>query len=122
MYSPPFLDVDQFNYVEIADRINKSEADIVWVSMRAPKQDIFSHTISPLLNQKICISVGRGFRIATGEVKDAPKKIQRFGISGIFSRRVSLKEALWFYFITSFHLAFYMLQILFKRFVKLIFN
>lgn len=117
VFSPPFINVDDFNYKNIAQMINKSDADIVWISMRAPKQDIFSHTISPLLEKKVCISVGRGFRIATGDVKDAPVKLQKLGISGIFTRRVSLYKTLRFYFFTFFYLAFYMIQIVLRRFV-----
>jgi len=114
-FSPPFIDVDEYDYKGIADIINESKADIVWVSMRAPKQDIFSSKISPLLDSKICISVGRAFRIAIGEVKDAPNVFQRLGLAGIFTRRVSLLETLKFYFITFFYLVFYMGQILVRR-------
>jgi N-acetylglucosaminyldiphosphoundecaprenol N-acetyl-beta-D-mannosaminyltransferase len=114
-FSPPFVDISEYNYNEIAEIINKSDADIVWVSMRAPKQDIFSYKILPLLNNKVCISVGRAFRIAIGEVKDAPDKIKKIGLSGIFTRRVSLLRALWWYFITFFYLSYYMIQIIYRR-------
>ncbi len=118
-YSPPFIDVDQYDYSKIAEIINNSGADIVWVSMRAPKQDIFSYNISPLLMNKICISVGRAFRIAIGEVKDAPIYFQKLGISGIFSRRTSLFNAIKWYFITMFFLIYYILEIILKRLFNL---
>jgi len=117
-FSPPFIDVDDFNYKEIAEKINKSNADIVWVSMRAPKQDFFSKKISPLLENKICISVGRGFRIASGDVKEAPEKLKKFGFSGMFSRRVSLYKTLRFYFITFFYLVSYMIRIVLIRLIR----
>ena len=114
-YSPPFANVDEFDYKGIAETINKSEADIVWVAMRSPKQDIFSNNILPLLNNKICISVGRAFRIAIGEVKDAPKSIQKLGVSGFYSRRVSFRETFMFYFTSTFSLLKYVIQILYWR-------
>ena len=114
-YSPPFIDVNDYDYDKIAELINKSGADIVWVAMRAPKQDIFSYNISPLLDNKICISVGRAFRIAIGEIKDAPKFFQKLGLSGLFTRRTSLLPTLKWYFITMFFLLYYMLEIIIKR-------
>ncbi len=86
--------------------------------MRAPKQDFFSKKISPLLENKICISVGRGFRIASGDVKEAPEKLKKFGFSGMFSRRVSLYKTLRFYFITFFYLVSYMIRIVLIRLIK----
>lgn len=115
-FSPPFTGVDDFDFSAIADIINKSEANIVWVSMRAPKQDIFSTKILPLLNKPaVCIGVGRAFRISIGTVKNAPKVVQRLGISGLFNRRTSLfKELIW-YFSNSFFLMFYIVHILVLR-------
>lgn len=114
-HSPPFTDVDKFNYKEIADMINKSGADIVWVSMRAPKQDYFNEKISPLLENKICIGVGRAFLFSIGKVKQAPKIFQAIGLSGLFVRRVSFKRIFLWYITSSFQLLNYFIQILYCR-------
>jgi len=117
-FSPPFADVKDFDYVGILKIIKESGADIIWISLRAPKQDIFSKHISSLLKTTVCIGVGRAFRISIGVVKQAPKSVQKFGISGLFNRRVSLgKELLW-YFKNSFYLLYVFIQILFSRFVS----
>ena len=114
-YSPPFVNVNDFDYEGIAKIIIESGADIVWVSMRAPKQDIFSKQISSMLKTNFCIGVGRAFRISIGVVKPAPKKAQKYGIAGLFNRRESFwKELLW-YFVSSFFLLIYCSQIIFLR-------
>lgn len=114
-HSPPFTDVDKFDYKGIAKMINKSGADVVWVSMRSPKQDYFNEKISPLLENKICIGVGRAFLFSIGRVKQAPKLIQAIGLSGLFVRRVSFKRIFVWYITSSFQLLYYFIQILYWR-------
>ena len=40
-YELPFCKVDDFDYEAIADMVNKDGADIIWVALGAPKQEIF---------------------------------------------------------------------------------
>jgi N-acetylglucosaminyldiphosphoundecaprenol N-acetyl-beta-D-mannosaminyltransferase len=54
----PFLKVDEFNYQEIANYINKNEFDIIWVSLGAPKQEVFITKLFPFLNKGVCIAIG----------------------------------------------------------------
>ncbi len=116
-YSPPFADVEDFDYKYITELVNNSNADVVWVAMRAPKQDIFSANISPLLQNKICIGVGRAFRIAMNNIKDAPQLAKKIGIAGIFTRRLSFFKTLIWYLESFFYLLYYFIQILFLKFI-----
>lgn len=84
VYSPPFCDLDEYDYQQIADMINGSQADLVWISMRAPKQDFFAQRISPILDHKICIGVGAAFRFSLGEYKMAPPIIKKLGLMGLY--------------------------------------
>lgn len=86
-YSPPFCPLEQYDFQEMADRINNSSADVVWVSLKAPKQDFFSQTILPLLDNKICIGVGAAFRFALGEYNHPPKIARKLGLTGIYIRK-----------------------------------
>ncbi len=113
--SPPFIDVNKYDYTNIAEKINESKADIVWIAMRAPKQDIFSQHISPLLDSAICIGVGRAFRISVGTVKQAPQSVRAFGFSGFSSRRVSFLKTLEWYLQSSVLLLFYFCDIIYNR-------
>lgn len=83
-YSPPFCKLEEYDYAEIAKMINESGADLVWIAMRAPKQDYFAVNILPYLDRKVCIGVGAAFRFYLGEYKMAPPLIRKLGLMGIY--------------------------------------
>lgn len=83
-YSPPFCSLEEYDYKGMAEMVNRSGADIVWIALRAPKQDFFSVRILPYLDKKICIGVGAAFRFYLGEYKLAPPLIRKFGLMGIY--------------------------------------
>lgn len=83
-YSPPFCNLDEYDYKGIARMINQSGADLVWIAMRAPKQDYFSVNIMPYLDKKVCIGVGAAFRFYIGEYKMAPPIIKKLGLMGLY--------------------------------------
>lgn len=90
--SPPFCNVEDFDYENYAQRINDSDADIVWVSMTAPKQDFFSAKILPLLkNGVVCIGVGAAFRYNLNTYKEPNKLVQKLGLTSFLLRGASLK-------------------------------
>ena len=102
-FSPPFCEVDEFDYESIARMINETDANVVWVSLRAPKQDYFSARLAPLLTGgKICIDVGAAFRFALGQYKMPPKYAQKFGIIGLFWRKFNFALLKW-YFVNSWN-------------------
>lgn len=82
--SPPFCTLDEYNYKEFADIINESNADIVWLALRAPKQDFFAVKLLPHLDGKVCIGVGAAFRFFIGEYKLAPTIIRKLGLMGLY--------------------------------------
>lgn len=83
-FSPPFCEWEDFDYQHISQIINESLADIVWVSMRAPKQDFFAYKITSLLENKLIIGVGAAFRFTLGEYKMAPYLIRKLGLMGLY--------------------------------------
>jgi N-acetylglucosaminyldiphosphoundecaprenol N-acetyl-beta-D-mannosaminyltransferase len=107
----PFTNVDKFDYDGISSKVRDSEANIIWTAMRAPKQDEFNQRLSKLLPNVILIGVGRAFRLLTGDVTDAPGWAHKAGIAGLFTRKVSLSKALWWYFVSSFYVLGYAAQI-----------
>ncbi|MGN0033248.1 MAG: WecB/TagA/CpsF family glycosyltransferase [Candidatus Limimorpha sp.] len=89
--SPPFCKVEEFDYEGYAEKINQSDADIVWVSMTAPKQDFFSAKILPLLkNGIVCIGVGAAFRYNLKDYKEPNKLIQKLGLTSFVLRGTKL--------------------------------
>lgn len=72
-YELPFRAVDQFDYQEIAEKVNTDEADIIWVALGAPKQEIFMSKLKPFLKRGVMIAVGAAFKFYSGlEEKRAP--------------------------------------------------
>lgn len=64
----PFCKVDEFNYKEIADEINAYEADLIWVSLGNPKQEIFCNNIQPLLKQGVLLGIGAALNFWVGDL------------------------------------------------------
>lgn len=70
----PFCTVDEFDYPSIAETVNADGADIVWVSLGAPKQELFMYRLRPYLKHGVMIAVGAAFKFYSGlEEKRAPK-------------------------------------------------
>ena len=113
-YSPPFCELDDFDYEGIAKQINDSGADIVWLSLRAPKQDFFAVRLLPYLDRKICIGVGAAFRFSLGQIKHPPKIVKKLGLTGFFWRKVSFKMIRWM-IVNSFMLCYWGTDILLSR-------
>lgn len=74
----PFLAVDEFDYPSIADEINRIKPDIIWVSLGAPKQEIFMSKIIPHLKQGVLFSIGAAFNFYIGELIVPKFKIKGF--------------------------------------------
>lgn len=73
-YELPFCDVSDFDYEAIANLIEEDGADIVWVALGAPKQEIFMSNLKPYLRHGVMIAVGAAFKFFSGiDSKRAPK-------------------------------------------------
>lgn len=70
----PFCKVDDFDYPAIAKMVEDDGADIVWVALGAPKQEIFMSNLKPHLNHGVMLGVGAAFKFFSGGVdtKRAP--------------------------------------------------
>lgn len=73
--SLPFLQVDEFDYDSIAVSINEMKPDIIWVSLGAPKQEIFMSKLLPLLNQGVMFGIGAAFNYYAGILKEPKVKV-----------------------------------------------
>lgn len=95
-FSPPFCEVDEFDYENIASKVNKCGADVIWISLRSPKQDYFAKRLVPFLEKGVCVSVGAAFRFAVGGIKHPSKIVQNLGLTGIFWRKMNLSKIWWY--------------------------
>lgn len=71
----PFRSVDDFDYEGIANMINEDSPDIIWVSLGAPKQEMFMSRLKPYLKRGVMFGFGAifNFNAGVGNVKRAPK-------------------------------------------------
>lgn len=70
----PFRKVEDFDYKEIAKVIEEDNADIIWVALGAPKQEIFMSKLKPYLKRGVMIAIGAAFKFYSGiDVKRAPE-------------------------------------------------
>jgi len=83
-YSPPFRSLTGVEEAEIAQMINISKTDIVWVGLGTPKQDYWVAQFRPLLDVPVLIAVGAAFDFHSGRVKQAPRWMQRSGLEWLF--------------------------------------
>ena len=66
----PFASIDEFDYEGIARKIDSIDADIIWVSLGAPKQEFFMQRLLPHLNRGVMLGVGAAFSYYLDELKD----------------------------------------------------
>lgn len=57
----PFRKVEDFDYPSIANEINEFDPDLIWVSLGAPKQEIFISEIYPYLRRGLLFGIGAAF-------------------------------------------------------------
>ena len=69
----PFCTVDGFDYKSIAEMIEQDGADIIWVALGAPKQEIFMSRLQPHLKKGVMIAIGAAFNFYCG-LADAPQR------------------------------------------------
>ena len=64
----PFMSVEDFDYDKISQDINYINPDIIWVSLGAPKQEIFMSKLQPYLTKGIMFGIGAAFNFYTGKI------------------------------------------------------
>lgn len=73
-HSLPFKAVEDFDYPAIAQMVNESGAEIIWVALGAPKQEIFMSRLSPYLDRGVVIAIGAVYNFRSGiGVSRAPR-------------------------------------------------
>ena len=79
-YAPPFRPLSVEERAAVADEINDSEADVVWVGIGVPKQEKWMATMRPHLEAPVLVGVGAAFDFHAGLVPQAPPWLQDAGL------------------------------------------
>lgn len=82
--SPPYRDLTAPEDQEMVDQINASGADIVWVGLGCPKQELWMYEHVGRLKAPVLIGIGAAFDFHTGMKKQAPKWMRHAGLEMVF--------------------------------------
>lgn len=83
-YSPPFRDLTDDEEQSISTMINESGADVLWVGLSTPKQELWMARMRQRLTASMLIGVGAAFDFHAGVKRQAPRFIQRSGCEWMF--------------------------------------
>lgn len=95
MYSPPFRPLSPAEEAGCVKRINAADADILWIGLGAPKQELWIKRNADKLNVPVVAAVGAGFDFLAGTIRQAPAWMQRAGLEWLF-RLLMEPRRLWF--------------------------
>ena len=108
-YEPSvFRKLTEAEIEELAQRINKSGADFVWIAIGAPRQELLMNRLKGKVNC-LMVGVGGAFNILAGIVKDAPMWLQNVGLEWLYRLCKEPKRLFKRYFITNSKFIFYLM-------------
>jgi len=93
-YSPPHRSLTTEEEDAVAEEINRSRADVVWVGIGVPKQEKWMARMRPRLDAPLLIGVGAAFDFHAGLVPQAPNWLQEAGLEWAY-RLVHEPRRLW---------------------------
>jgi N-acetylglucosaminyldiphosphoundecaprenol N-acetyl-beta-D-mannosaminyltransferase len=93
-HCPPFRPLTTAEEDAVADEINRSGADVVWVGIGVPKQEKWMARMRDRLEPPVLIGVGAAFDFHAGLVPQAPDALQRLGLEWAF-RLLQEPRRLW---------------------------
>jgi N-acetylglucosaminyldiphosphoundecaprenol N-acetyl-beta-D-mannosaminyltransferase len=83
-YSPPFRPLTPEEEAVIERMINESRADILWVGLGAPKQEIWMEQHRRRLEVPVMAGVGAAFDFLAGRVSQAPLWMRENGLEWLY--------------------------------------
>ena len=81
--SPPFRALTPDESADLVSRVRSVRADVVWVGLGTPKQDVFVDEYRDQLGAAL-VAVGAAFDFHAGAKKQAPRWVQRAGMEWAF--------------------------------------
>jgi N-acetylglucosaminyldiphosphoundecaprenol N-acetyl-beta-D-mannosaminyltransferase len=91
---PPFRPYDNHEFDTLVSAIKASNADVVWIGLGAPKQEVLSHRLRTASAAPAIVTIGATFDFVAGTKPRAPKLLRACGLEWLF--RVTLEpRRLW---------------------------
>jgi N-acetylglucosaminyldiphosphoundecaprenol N-acetyl-beta-D-mannosaminyltransferase len=83
-FTPPFRDLGDAEMKALEAQVSLARPDIVWVGLGTPKQERFMAGPGRALDAGLLVGVGAAFDFLSGNVRQAPRWIQRSGLEWLF--------------------------------------
>lgn len=83
-HAPPFRPLTREEEDAVIEDIRSSGADIVWVGLGMPKQELWMAQVAHRLPGVAVVGVGAAFDLLSGTVRQAPSWMQRIGLEWLF--------------------------------------
>lgn len=94
IFSPPFRKHTPQEHNEMIARINDSGADVLWVALGCPKQELWMYENRDRLNVPVVLGVGQAFDLYAERVRQAPRWTREIGLEWAF-RLITNPKRLW---------------------------
>jgi len=82
--APPFRPLTEAEHEEYLATIRASGADVVWVGLGMPKQELWMNSVKEQLPGVALVGVGAAFDFLAGNVKEAPLWMQRAALEWLY--------------------------------------
>lgn len=99
MYAPPFRPLGPKEDEAVISLINQAEPDFIWVGLGAPKQEQWMAAHKGRLCG-VSVGVGAGFQYLAGDIKRAPKIMQKLCLEWLY-RLLQDPRRLWKRYVTT---------------------
>lgn len=93
--APPFRPLTFKEEKTAVSKINNSKAEIVFIGLSTPKQELWMQKNSPKLKANVLIGVGAAFDFVSGTKKQAPQWMRGAGLEWVF-RLLQEPRRLWY--------------------------
>ncbi|MBK1884753.1 WecB/TagA/CpsF family glycosyltransferase [Luteolibacter pohnpeiensis] len=80
VHSPPFGEWPEDEFENICRKIKESRANLIWVGLGCPKQELWIAKYKDLLPPGVYFGIGAAFAFHAGEVRQAPSFLQKLGL------------------------------------------
>ena len=82
--TPPFRALTPDEVAAMRTRIRASGAQVVWIGLGTPKQELFMAEHAPHLPGTVAMGVGAAFDVLTGRIPRAPVWLRRIGFEWLY--------------------------------------
>jgi N-acetylglucosaminyldiphosphoundecaprenol N-acetyl-beta-D-mannosaminyltransferase len=83
-YAPPYRDLSEEEIDSVAEEINRSGADVVWVGIGVPKQEKWMAQLRDKLEAPVLLGVGAAFDFHADLIPQAPNWMQSLGLEWVY--------------------------------------